>query len=186
MQLESAIWRIDSGESLTLAFTKQSSDCSLALMSSAASCNDRWIASLSSSSRQKRPLLPRCLRGDGDDMLVLQRLSMAAHRVCESNQIFCGDSGAVPTFSCAQPNFVWLQQQSCNYPLGSPKFSCPTRFCVVKTASRVTVFERGQQTKPETWQVNLAVLTEALTGPGSRSVGTSTDPNNKTPTTCRL
>ena len=71
LQLESAIWRIDSGESLTLAFTKQSSDCSLALMSSAASCNDRWI--LSSSSGHRRPLLPRYLRGDGDDMLVLQR-----------------------------------------------------------------------------------------------------------------
>ena len=143
LQLESAIWRIDSGESLTLAFTKQSSDCSLALMSSAASCNDRWIASLSSSSRQKRPLLPRCLRGDVDDMLVLQRLSMAAHRVCGSNQIFCG----------------WRQWCCTNL------FLCPTKLCVVatavlqlssrkpeilvsnqilcgQTASRVTVFER--------------------------------------------
>ena len=102
LQLESAIWRIDSGESLTLAFTKQSSDCSLALMSSTASCNDRWIASLSSSSKQKRPLLPRCLRGDGDDMLVLQR-SM------KTRFFVVGDSGAIPTFSCSQPNFVWLQ-----------------------------------------------------------------------------
>ena len=141
LQLESAIWRIDSGESLTLAFTKQSSDCSLALMSSAASCNDRWIASLSFSCKQKRPLLPRCLRGDGDDMLVLQRLSMAAHRVCGSNQIFggwrqwletavlyqpflvpnqtlCGCNSSLATIlsearnSRVQPDFVWSKLQA--------------------------------------------------------------------------
>lgn len=113
LQLESAIWRIDSGESLTLAFTKLSSDCSLALMSSAASCNDRWIASLSSSSSPKRPLLPRCLRGDGDGMLVLQRrLSMVAHRVCG-----------------AQPDLLWLEKVVLYQP-----FLCPTKLCVAAKA----------------------------------------------------
>ena len=151
LQLESAIWRIDSGESLTLPFTKQSSDCSLALMPSAASCNDRWIASLSFTFTQKCPLVPRCLRGDGDGILVLERLSIAAHRICGVQQDFLWLETTVLYQSlCAQPNVVWLQKRSCNSPHGSPKFSCPTRISVVKTASRLTFFKQKQQQLKQT------------------------------------
>ena len=146
-------WRVARGKCLlthqlwgsrTVAFTKQSFECSLTLMSSAASCSDRCTPSLSSSFGRMASLLLHCLCDGDDAMLDLQRFQTTLHRACR-----------------AQPNFPWLRQTTLRHPLswcsaklfvatkeplqlplGGSKFSCPTRFFVVNSVSRVAFLER--------------------------------------------
>ena len=85
-------------------------------------------------------------------MLELKPFQTTLHRACRAQPNFLwleANRPATP-FLGAQPNFFVATKEPLQLPLGGSKFSCPTKYLVVKTASRVTLLEQGQKQMKQT------------------------------------